>query len=117
MKHLLILMQESEHENRIEEDLRTRVRAQILRLMLMSSAVIQKQLIEAIGVIGDSDFPTKWPEISQQIIAEFKDGNINRIECVLRALHRILYKYEVKTPSQKGCTEMKRILHTFFATA
>lgn len=42
--------------------------------MLNSPESIQKQLSEAISVIGSTDFPMKWPELITQMVENFATG-------------------------------------------
>lgn len=42
--------------------------------MLSSPEAIQKQLSDAISIIGKSDFPTKWPELIEQMVEKFATG-------------------------------------------
>lgn len=46
----------------------------IVTLMLSSPEAIQKQLSDAISIIGKSDFPTKWPELIDQMVDKFATG-------------------------------------------
>lgn len=45
--------------------------------MLSSPESIQKQLSDAISIIGKTDFPTKWPELITQMVEKFSTGNFN----------------------------------------
>lgn len=42
--------------------------------MLSSPESIQKQLSDAISIIGKYDFPTKWPELISQMVEKFATG-------------------------------------------
>lgn len=42
--------------------------------MLTSPESIQKQLSDAISIIGKTDFPTKWPELITQMVEKFSTG-------------------------------------------
>lgn len=44
--------------------------------MLSSPEAIQKQLSDAISIIGKTDFPLKWPELITQMVEHFATGNI-----------------------------------------
>lgn len=43
--------------------------------MLSSPEAIQKQLSDAISIIGKTDFPLKWPELISQMVEHFATGN------------------------------------------
>lgn len=54
--------------------------------MLTSPEAIQKQLSDAISIIGKTDFPMKWPELITQMVEKFSTGKyITYLE------HRICY--------------------------
>jgi exportin-2 (importin alpha re-exporter) len=42
--------------------------------MLSSPEAIQKQLSDAISIIGKTDFPLKWPELITQMVEKFATG-------------------------------------------
>lgn len=42
--------------------------------MLSSPESIQKQLSDAISIIGKTDFPVKWPELITQMVEKFATG-------------------------------------------
>lgn len=44
--------------------------------MLSSPEAIQKQLSDAISIIGKTDFPMKWPELITQMVEKFSTGMI-----------------------------------------
>lgn len=44
--------------------------------MLNSPEAIQKQLSDAISIIGKTDFPLKWPELIKQMVEKFATGFI-----------------------------------------
>lgn len=43
-------------------------------MMLTSPEAIQKQLSDAISIIGKSDFPEKWHELIPQMVDKFGTG-------------------------------------------
>lgn len=69
-----VLEQESDQPDRISESDRTAVKSFIVTLMLTSPEAIQKQLSDAISIIGKSDFPNKWPELISQMVEKFSSG-------------------------------------------
>ena len=42
--------------------------------MLRSPETIQRQLSDSISIIGRHDFPSKWPDLVQQMVEKFKTG-------------------------------------------
>ena len=42
--------------------------------MVMSPEAIQKQLSDAVSIIGRYDFPAKWPNLISQMVDKFGTG-------------------------------------------
>ena len=42
--------------------------------MLHSPEAIQKQLSDAVSIIGRHDFPNKWPDLISQMVEKFATG-------------------------------------------
>lgn len=42
--------------------------------MLRSNEAIQKQLSDAVSIIGKYDFPDKWPGLLNEMIQKFSTG-------------------------------------------
>ena len=53
---------------------RTTIKTSIVDLMLQSPESLQKQLSEAVTVIGKYDFPEKWPELMSNMVQKFSSG-------------------------------------------
>ena len=49
--------------SKISENDRTLIKSHIVELMLKSPETIQKQLSDAISIIGREDFPEKWKDL------------------------------------------------------
>lgn len=70
------LIQEDDQVDRIHETDRQAIKNLIVNLMLTSPESIQKQLSDAISIIGKTDFPLKWPELITQMVEKFATGII-----------------------------------------
>lgn len=81
--------------------------------MLSSTPAIQKQLSDAISIIGKYDFPEKWPELINEMVAKFGTGDFNIINGVLQTAHSIFKRYRFEFKSQKLWEEIKLVLDTF----
>lgn len=42
--------------------------------MLHSPGPVQKQLSDAVSIVGKHDFPTKWPGLITQMVEKFATG-------------------------------------------
>jgi exportin-2 (importin alpha re-exporter) len=66
--------QDDDVGDRIHLQDREAVRQLIVNLMLHSPEAIQKQLSDAVSIIGRYDFPNKWPNLLSQMIEKFATG-------------------------------------------
>lgn len=71
---IFIIKQEDEQPDRIHVTDRSAIKNLIVTLMLSSPESIQKQLSDAISIIGKTDFPMKWPELITQMVEKFATG-------------------------------------------
>ncbi|XP_034196637.1 chromosome segregation 1 [Osmia lignaria lignaria] len=106
---------------KVEEDSVDRIHAQdretikklIVNLMLHSPDSIQKQLSDAVSIIGKYDFPNKWPELIDQMVEKFNTGDFHVINGVLHTAHSLFKKYRYEFKSQSLWTEIKFVLDRF----
>ncbi|NXW26488.1 XPO2 protein, partial [Phaetusa simplex] len=75
--------------NKICESDRIAIKANIVPLMLSSPEQIQKQLSDAISIIGREDFPQKWPDLLTEMVNRFQSGDFHVINGVLRTAHSL----------------------------
>lgn len=102
--------QDENEEDRIHETDRTAIKGLIVTLMLSSPEAIQKQLSAAIGIIGKTDFPMKWPELIVQMVDKFATGDFHVINGVLRTAHSLFKKYRYEFKSNELWAEIKFVL-------
>ncbi|XP_044745803.1 exportin-2 [Coccinella septempunctata] len=101
---------DEDQPDRIHESDRLAVKNLVVGLMLNSPEAIQKQLSEAISVIGSTDFPLKWPELITQMVENFATGDFNIINGILRTAHSLFKKYRYEFASNELWTEIKYVL-------
>jgi exportin-2 (importin alpha re-exporter) len=99
--------------NRIHESDRTNVKQTIVDLMLKSPEQIQRQLSDAISIIGREDFPAKWPDLLNEMVAKFQIGDFHVINGVLRTAHSLFKRYRHEFKSNELWTEIKFVLENF----
>uniref|UniRef100_A0A3Q2XII4 Exportin-2 n=1 Tax=Hippocampus comes TaxID=109280 RepID=A0A3Q2XII4_HIPCM len=99
--------------NKISEQDRTTVKANIVNLMLSSPEQIQKQLSDAISIIGREDFPQKWPDLLTEMVTRFRSGDFHIINGVLRTAHSLFKRYRHEFKSNELWLEIKLVLETF----
>merc|ERR1719391_486205 len=81
--------------------------------MLTSPLPVQKQLSQAIAIIGQEDFPAKWPSLVNNMVTKFQTGDFHVINGVLQTAYSIFEKYSIEFKSQKLWEEIKFVLDNF----
>ena len=81
--------------------------------MLHSPDSIQKQLSDAVSIVGKYDFPNKWPELIDQMVEKFNTGDFHVINGVLHTAHSLFKRYRYEFKSQSLWTEIKYVLDRF----
>ncbi|XP_052777226.1 exportin-2-like [Mya arenaria] len=99
--------------DKIHEQDRLTIKQLIVGLMLKSPEQIQKQLSDAISIIGREDFPSKWPDLLAEMVTKFQSGDFHVINGVLRTAHSIFKRYRHEFKSQELWTEIKFVLENF----
>uniref|UniRef100_H2YJL6 Exportin-2 n=1 Tax=Ciona savignyi TaxID=51511 RepID=H2YJL6_CIOSA len=101
--------------SKISEEDRNTVKCTVVDLMLTSPKQYQKQLSEAISIIGNLDFPEKWPSLLEDMNKKFQSGDFHIINGVLQTAHSLFKRYRHEFRSDKLWTEIKHVLNTFAA--
>uniref|UniRef100_A0AAY4E4X6 Exportin-2 n=1 Tax=Denticeps clupeoides TaxID=299321 RepID=A0AAY4E4X6_9TELE len=99
--------------NKISDSDRTAIKANIVNLMLSSPEQIQKQLSDAISIIGREDFPQKWPDLLTEMVTRFQSGDFHIINGVLQTAHSLFKRYRHEFKSNELWLEIKLVLDTF----
>ncbi|KAL5287215.1 Cas.2 family protein [Megaselia abdita] len=96
--------------DRIAASDRAAVKSMIVTLMLKSPLSVQKQLSDAVSIIGKHDFPKKWPELIGEMVDKFGTGDFNVINGVLQTAHSLFKRYRFEFKSQSLWEEIKFVL-------
>nr|CAD7591160.1 unnamed protein product [Timema genevievae] len=99
--------------NRIHLEDRELVKKLIVNLMLHSPEAIQKQLSDAVSIIGRYDFPNKWPDLISEMVEKFGTGDFHVINGILHTAHSLFKRYRHEFKSQELWTEIKFVLDKF----
>ena len=103
----------SETSAKISDQDRTEVKKVIVSLMLRMPAALQKQLSDAISVIGSEDFPEHWKDLIPEMIRYFTGNDFNAINGVLQTAHSLFKRYRHEFKSQELWKEIKYVLGEF----
>ncbi|XP_003485641.1 exportin-2 [Bombus impatiens] len=99
--------------DRIHAQDRDAIKKLIVNLMLHSPDSVQKQLSDAVSIVGKYDFPNKWPELIDQMVEKFNTGDFHVINGVLHTAHSLFKRYRYEFKSQSLWTEIKFVLDRF----
>jgi len=99
--------------NKLNTDDRNAIKSTIINLMLHSPSQFQKQLSEAISIIGREDFPEKWEKLLPEMVEKFQSSDFHIINGVLQTAHSLFKRYRHEFRSDKLWLEIKHVLHTF----
>ena len=99
--------------NKIATTDRDLIKKHIVGLMLKAPVAIQKQLSDAVTIIGQEDFPHKWTGLLQEMVDYFKSGDFHAINGVLRTAHSLTKRYRYEFKSQELWSEIKFVLDHF----
>lgn len=99
--------------NRISELDRELIKKNIVGLMLKTPESIQRQLSDAITIVGREDFPHNWQGLLQEMVEHFKSGDFHKINGVLRTAHSLTKRYRHEFKSQELWMEIKFVLDSF----
>lgn len=86
------------------------MKSMIVNVMVRSPAVIQKQLSDAVSIIGKYDFPKKWPFLIDEMLEKFALGDFNVINGILQTAHSLFKRYRYEFKSQELWEEIKFVL-------
>lgn len=106
----------SDQVDRIELQQRELIKQHITKFMLESPAHIQRQLSEAITIIGQNDFPDKWPTLIVELETFMKtsiDQNFHSILGILQTAHSIFRRYRYELQSNRLWSEIKLVIEHF----
>ncbi|XP_022090609.1 exportin-2-like [Acanthaster planci] len=98
--------------NKIIDADRTLVKDKIVELMLNMPESLQRQLSEAIGIIGREDFPHRWPKLLEEMKSKLESEDFNTVNGILRTAHSLFKRYRHEFKSQELWTEIKMVLDT-----
>lgn len=74
---------------------------------------IQKQLSDAVAIIGKHDFPKDWQGLLGEMVSKFETGDFYVINGVLQTAHSIFKRYRYEFKAQALWEEIKFVLTEF----
>ncbi|KAJ7594086.1 CAS/CSE protein [Mycena floridula] len=76
---------------------------------------IRLQIAESVSLIAELDFPTRWPDLIDQLVASLSATNYNVNSGVLQAAHSIFRHWRAHVRSDQLFTEINLVLSKFVA--
>ncbi|CAK8690429.1 unnamed protein product [Clavelina lepadiformis] len=101
--------------NKLNMEDRNTIKSTIVNLMLHTPDHLQRQLSQAISIIGQEDFPDKWHTLLEEMIGHFQSNDFHVINGVLQTAHSLFKRYRHEFRSDKLWTEIKHVLQQFAA--
>ena len=101
--------------NKVSAIDRELIKKNIVGLMLKTPDIVQRQLSDAITIIGREDFPNNWQGLLEEMVNHFRGGDFHQINGVLRTAHSLTKRYRHEFKSQELWTEIKFVLDRFAA--
>ncbi|XP_053200432.1 exportin-2-like [Panonychus citri] len=101
--------------DKISQADRNMVKSLIIGLMLKSDEKIQRQLSEAVSIIGREDFPARWPNLLDEMVNRMQNcgGDFAVINGILQTAHSLFKRYRHEFKSQELWSEIKYVLDNF----
>lgn len=105
------MLQGNEHSDVIIDDAsRAEIRAVLLQLVFGCPDAVERQLGEAIALVGQRDFPQQWQELLPALVAEFRSTDQRRVYSALRTSHALFKRYRHEMKSDDLWREIKLVL-------
>ncbi|SMN18045.1 similar to Saccharomyces cerevisiae YGL238W CSE1 Nuclear envelope protein that mediates the nuclear export of importin alpha (Srp1p) [Maudiozyma saulgeensis] len=89
------------------------IKKEIIPLMISLPANLQIQIGEAISIIADSDFPTRWPGFLDDLVSRLSPDNMILNKGVLIVAHSIFKRWRPLFRSDDLFLEIKLVLDKF----
>ena len=96
----------------ISQQDRDYVKSVIVQLMLKTPEAVQRQLSDAISIIGLEDFPKKWPGLLEEMVQYFQTSDFHLINGVLQTADSLFRRYRHECKSQELWQEIAIVLKT-----
>lgn len=91
----------------LPESEKEQIKGLITGLMLSTPPVVRAQLSEALSIISEHDFPTRWQDLLPQLIDRLKAGDATTTNGVLETLNSIYKRYRSQFMTGKLNDELK----------
>ncbi|OTB05757.1 hypothetical protein M426DRAFT_319437 [Hypoxylon sp. CI-4A] len=89
------------------------IKQELIGLMIACPPTIQTQLGDAISIIADSDFWTRWETLVGDLVSRFTPDNFKVNNGVLEVAHSIFVRWRPLFRSDALYTEINHVLETF----
>ncbi|CCG83515.1 Importin-alpha re-exporter [Taphrina deformans PYCC 5710] len=103
---------EDPSEGITEED-KTFIKTGIVRAMIALPTILQMQVGEAITLIANKDFPSRWPTLIDDLVSNLNSTDMLIVNGVLQTAHSIFKRWRAQFRSDKLFTEIAFVLNKF----
>eukprot|EP00850_Spirogloea_muscicola_P008170 SM000043S15798 [mRNA] locus=s43:232850:238627:+ [translate_table: standard] len=89
------------------------IKALILPLMLNTPTILQAQISEALSIISQHDFPSKWSSLLPELTSKLSSEDYHVIVGVLRTANSIFKRFRDQYKTNELLLELKYVLDIF----
>jgi len=97
----------------IAETDRNVIKGGVVQAMTTLPSALQLQLGEAITIIANTDFPSSWPNLVDDLISNMSASDMTITNGVLQTAHSIFKRWRAQYRSDELFTEIAFVLHRF----
>ncbi|ESK86419.1 importin-alpha export [Moniliophthora roreri MCA 2997] len=116
LKNLVKLRWEEDVQPLAEQDkatLRSQLVPAMLRLSDPADKGIRAQVAESVALVAELDFPSKWPDLIDQLVSSLQTSDSNTILGVLHTAHSIFRQWRAHVRSDQLFTEINLVISKF----
>ncbi|KAI6659428.1 Exportin-2-like [Oopsacas minuta] len=112
-KGMVIVKRTNEHSHGPDDVILQTIKQHVVSVMLVSPDIVQKQISDAISIIGKRDFPKDWSGLLGELTSKLQSGDFHAINGALQTAHSLFKKYRYEIKNQTLWEEIKFVLENF----
>jgi len=94
----------------LDDEDRVRLRDRILTAMFQFTGAYRRQLSQTVCIVGELDFPIKWPNLVQLLASQLDGNDFDRIDAALSTIEQLIKHYRSEMKSVELFNEIKIVL-------
>jgi exportin-2 (importin alpha re-exporter) len=89
------------------------VKNNLVELLCSSPPNVAKQLAESVAIIGEFEFPQKWPSLLPQLVSKLQEQDLNVVKGVMITANSIMKRFRFSRETDLLLQELKECLDGF----